>query len=417
MKQIVIIGGGAAGLMAAYAASSGNSRTPHAVTLIEKNERPARKVMITGKGRCNVTNNCDVDTLIANTPGGGRFLYSAFNRMTPDDVMAFFEGLGVPLKTERGNRVFPVSDKAVDIVDALVGSVRKNKVKIINETARDILQQDGYVTGVRLSDGQIIPADRVILATGGLSYPTTGSTGDGYGMAQSLGHSVTELQPSLVPLVCHEGFCEWLSGLSLKNVTLSVYEDGKKKPVYTELGEMLFTHFGISGPLVLSAAAHMRKMGEKQYYAVIDLKPALNHEQLDRRILRDFGENTNKNLANALDKLLPKSIIPVVIGLSGIDPKTCVNQISREQRAALVGVIKGVCLHIKSFRPVEEAIITRGGIKTKEIDPSTMQSKIIKGLYFAGEIIDVDAYTGGFNLQIAFSTGFLAGQSAAEDEK
>ncbi len=416
MKQLVIIGGGAAGMMAAYGAATANSDTPHDVTVIEKNERIARKVMITGKGRCNVTNNCDVDTLIANTPGGGRFLYSAFNRMTPADVMTFFEGLGVPLKTERGNRVFPVSDKAVDIVDALLNCAKKNKIKIITGAAEDILQQDGCVTGVRLSDGRIIPADSVILATGGLSYPTTGSTGDGYDMAQSLGHSVTELQPSLVPLVCHEGFCERLSGLSLKNVTLAVYEDGKKKPVYTELGEMLFTHFGISGPLVLSASSHMRKMGEKKYTAVIDLKPALSAEQLDKRILRDFGENANKNLSNALDKLLPRSIIPVIIGLSGIDPKTCVNQISREQRAALVGVIKGVCLNIKGFRPVEEAIITRGGIKAKEIDPSTMQSKLINGLYFAGEIIDVDAYTGGFNLQIAFSTGFLAGKSAAECE-
>lgn len=415
MKQIVIIGGGAAGLMAAYGAVSAVGGTA-AVTVIEKNERVARKVMITGKGRCNVTNNCDVDTLIANTPGGGRFLYSAFNRLTPADVMTFFEELGVPLKTERGNRVFPVSDKASDIVDALSRCARKNRVNIIKGSAEKIVRQNESVVGVTLADGRFIPADCVILATGGLSYPTTGSTGDGYAIARELGHTVTELMPSLVPLVCHEGFCERLSGLSLKNVTLSVYEGGKKKPVYTELGEMLFTHFGISGPLVLSASSHMRKTEEKKYTAVIDLKPALNCEQLDRRILRDFSENPNKSLSNALDKLLPKSIIPVIIYLSGIDPKTRINQISREQRAALVGTIKGIYLHIKGFRPVEEAIITRGGIKVKEIDPKTMQSKLINGLFFAGEIIDVDAYTGGFNLQIAFSTGFLAGKSAAEYE-
>ncbi len=416
MKHTVIIGGGAAGLMAAYGAATGSDGTPHAVIVIEKNQRVARKVMITGKGRCNVTNNCDVDTLISNTPTGGRFLYSAFNRMTSADVMSFFEGMNVPLKTERGNRVFPVSDKSVDIVDALDRCMRKNGVKIINGTAQHIDVQDGAVTGVKLSDGSVIPADRVIVATGGLSYPTTGSTGDGYDMAREVGHSVGDLQPSLVPLVCHEGFCERLSGLSLKNVTLSFYEQGKKKPVYTDLGEMLFTHFGISGPLVLSGSAHLRKMGEKKYTAVIDLKPALTAEQLDKRILRDFSENSNKCLSNALDKLLPKSLIPVVINLSGIDPKTCVNQISRQQRTALVGTVKGICLNITGFRPIEEAIITRGGISLKEIDPSTMQSKLVNGLFFAGEIIDADAYTGGFNLQIAFSTGYLAGTSAVKGE-
>lgn len=419
MKNIVIIGGGAAGLMAACSAAYALRDVPHLITLIEKNERPARKLMITGKGRCNVTNNCDIDTLISSTPCGGRFLYSAFNSFTPLDVMTFFETLGVPLKTERGNRVFPVSDKAVDIVDALVKTVRAHKVNIICGAAEEILQQDGQVTGVTLTDGQHIPADSVILATGGMSYPLTGSTGDGYKMAARLGHTVTELCPSLVPLICHEGFCERLSGLSLKNVTLSVFEEDKKKPVYSELGEMLFTHFGISGPMTLSASAHIRKIGQKGYTAVIDLKPALSREQLDKRILRDFSENANRDLSNALDKLLPKSIIPVIINLSGMEPSIKVNQITREGRGALIDAIKGLTLNIKGFRPIEEAVITRGGIVCKEIDPSTMQSKLIRGLYFAGEIIDVDAYTGGFNLQIAFSTGYLAGKSCSvkENEK
>lgn len=414
MKKIVIIGAGAAGLMAACSAACELKNKNSEIILIEKNERPGRKIMITGKGRCNVTNNCDVDTLINNTPCGGRFLYSCFNAFTPSDVMRFFEERGVMLKTERGNRVFPVSDKAVDIVDALHNAIKGYKVKMIHGTARHIKQDNGNVCGVILDDGSFIEADRVILATGGKSYPTTGSSGDGYAMASELGHSITEISPSLVPLDCYEGFCERLSGLSLKNVTLSVYEDSKKKPVYSELGEMLFTHFGISGPLVLSASAHIKKMGQKTYTALIDLKPALTAEQLDKRILRDFEEFINKSISNALDKLLPKSIIPIIISLSGIDPQTKVNSISREQRSRLVQSIKGMELHIKGFRPIEEAIITRGGIKCKEINPSTMESKLISGLFFAGETIDVDALTGGFNLQIAFSTGFAAGKNAAD---
>ena len=411
MKKIVIIGGGAAGLTAAYSAALQNGRDA-AITVIEKNERPARKLMITGKGRCNVTNNCGVDTLIANVPKNGKFLFSAFSGFDSDDTIRLFESLGVPLKTERGNRVFPVSDKAVDIVDALVGAVRKSGVKIVRGAAEKIIVRDGAVTGVKTENGEIYPADSVILATGGMSYPLTGSTGDGYKMAAELSHTVTELKPSLVPLTVHEGFCSRLAGLSLKNVTLSVFEEGKKKPVFSELGEMLFTHFGISGPLTLSASAHMRKMGKTAYTAYIDLKPALSEQQLDSRILRDFAEEKNKDFANSLDKLLPKSIISVIIDLSGIEPSLKVNQVTREMRAALCRVIKALPLHITGFRPIEEAIITGGGISVKEINPSTMESRLVKGLYFAGEIIDADAYTGGFNLQIAFSTGFAAGKNA-----
>ena len=397
--------------MAAYSAALKNGKQAE-ITVIEKNERPARKVMITGKGRCNVTNNCDVDTLVANVPKNGKFLFSAFSGFSAGDTMGLFESLGVPLKTERGNRVFPVSDKAVDIVDALVGAVKKSGANIFRSVAKKILTENGAVTGVLLESGEIYPADSVILATGGMSYPLTGSTGDGYKMAKELSHTVTELKPSLVPLTVHEGFCSRLSGLTLKNVTLSVFEEGKKKPVFSELGEMLFTHFGISGPLTLSASSHMRRMGKTAYTAYIDLKPALSFEQLDSRILRDFEDEKNKDFANSLDKLLPKSIIPVIISLSGIEPTLKVNQVSREMRADLCKVIKALPLHITGFRPIEEAIITGGGISVKEINPSTMESKLVNGLYFAGEIIDADAYTGGFNLQIAFSTGFAAGKNA-----
>lgn len=410
MKKTVIIGGGAAGLMAACVAAE--KYGGRAVTVIEKNRRPGRKLMITGKGRCNVTNNCDRDTLISNVPANGRFLFSAFSDFGTADTMEFFEKRGVPLKTERGNRVFPVSDKASDIVDALVNTVRKSGVKILTAEAEEILTENFAVTGVRTRDGGILEADSVILATGGMSYPVTGSTGDGYEMAGRLGHTVTPLKASLVPLNVKQGFCSRLSGLSLKNVTLTVYESGRKKPVFSELGEMLFTHFGISGPLVLSASAHMRKMGSADYVAYIDLKPALDEQKLDSRILRDFEEEKNRNFGNSLDKLLPKSIIPVIISLSGIAPDTKVNQISREQRARLCGVLKALRLDITGFRPIEEAIITGGGISVKEINPSTMESKLVSGLFFAGEIIDADAYTGGFNLQIAFSTGHLAGKNA-----
>lgn len=412
MKHLVIIGGGAAGLMAANRIIEQKSRGLH-ITLVEKNSRPARKVMITGKGRCNVTNNCDVNTLIANTVKNGKFLYSAFNNFTSADTMNFFESRGVTLKTERGNRVFPVSDKAVSIVDALSKAPLKY-CQVLEDSAEEIITENGAVKGVLLKSGKRIEADLVILATGGASYSGTGSTGDGYKIASALGHTVTELKPSLVGLNCHEGFCTRLAGLSLKNVTLSVFEEGKKKPVYKELGEMLFTHTGVSGPLALSGSAYIRHLEKKNYYLEIDLKPALDEAQLDKRILRDFEEELNRNFANSLDKLLPKSLIPVVVSLSGIARETKVNQISREQRATLVNVIKHLRLNVTSFRPLEEAIVTSGGIKVSEIDPSNMASKLVSGLFFAGEIIDVDAFTGGFNLQIAFSTGVAAADGVIE---
>lgn len=416
MKNIVIVGGGAAGLMAACTVAEKSKGNGVNITLVEKKSRPARKVMITGKGRCNVTNDCDLNTLIANTTVNGKFLYSAFSSFSSQDTMKFFEEKGVPLKTERGNRVFPVSDKAVDIVDALVNTAKKGS-NIIEGEVQNVLAPKGYVTAVKLTDGRILNADAVIIATGGLSYSLTGSTGDGYKIAESFGHTVTPLRPSLVGIECHEGFCTRLAGLSLKNVTLSLFENGKKKPLYSDLGEMLFTHTGVSGPLSLSASAYLRKLDKKQYFLEIDLKPALDVAQLDKRLLRDFEEYSNRDFANSLDKLLPKSIIPIIINMSGISPHTKVNQISREQRTALINIVKHFKLNVTGLRPIEEAIVTSGGISVKEINPATMMSKLVDGLYFAGEVIDVDAFTGGFNLQIAFSTGFLAGESAAEYER
>ncbi len=409
LKKIVIIGAGPAGIMAAITAADNNSNAQ--ITVFEKNEKIGRKLMITGKGRCNLTNNCDIDTLLANVPKNPRFLYSAFNAFAPSDLMTFFEKAGVPLKTERGNRVFPVSDKAVDIVDTLFKVSKQKNVKIANNSVTQILLEDGTVKGVLLDNGEEFFADCLLVATGGASYPLTGSTGDGYRFAEKTGHTVTELSPSLIPLVCHEGFCSHLSGLSLKNVCLSVFENGKKKPIFKEMGEMLFTHFGISGPLVLSASAYIRHLDKKEYTAYIDLKPALTLEQLDNRILRDFENAKNKDFQNSLDKLLPKSMISVIVKLSGIGANTKVNQISREQRRSLAELLKALPLHITGTRPIEEAIITSGGVSVKEINPATMESKIIKGLFFAGEVIDVDAFTGGFNLQIAFSTGYLAGMN------
>ncbi len=412
-SSVLIIGAGAAGLMAAGAAHDEGART----VILERNDRPGRKVMITGKGRCNVTNNCQsLQALIANVPRNGRFLYGAFSRFMPADVIDFFESRGVPLKTERGNRVFPVSDKAVDIVDALT-EYGYNGARAIKGRAVELITENGCAVGVKTDSGENIYADKIIIATGGLSYPATGSTGDGYELARQAGHGITELKPSLVPLEIHEGFCSELMGLSLRNTAIKVIDTEKSKEIYSDFGEMLFTHFGVSGPMILSASAHMRDMKRGKYKISIDLKPALTEEQLDARILRDFSENTNKNFINALDALLPKKLVPVIVRLSGIGISTKVNQITKEQRRLLVQLLKGLTVTVTDFRPVDEAIITSGGVDVSQIDPKTMQSKLVKGLYFAGEIIDADAYTGGFNLQIAFSTGRLAGISAAKDDE
>ena len=409
--SLLVIGGGAAGLMAAGTSSHMNAET----VVLERNERPARKLMITGKGRCNVTNNCpSLQELISNVPRNGRFLYGAFSRFMPSDVIAFFEDRGVELKTERGNRVFPVSDNAADIVDALVGYT-KERARFLNGRATKLIVEDNEVRGVETEDGGVIYADKIIIATGGLSYPGTGSTGDGYELARQAGHKITDLVPSLVPLEIHEGFCTDLMGLSLRNTAIKVVDTESGKTIYTDFGEMLFTHFGVSGPMILSASAHMRNMKSGKYRIYIDLKPALTEEQLDARILRDFSENTNKNFINALNSLLPKKLVPVIVKLSGIGLSTKVNQITKEQRKRLVELLKGMSITVTAFRPVAEAIITSGGIDISQINPKTMESKLVRGLYFAGEVIDTDAYTGGFNLQIAFSTGRLAGISAAEE--
>lgn len=411
-KKVLVVGGGAAGLLAASAAAQNGAD----VTIAERNERPARKVMITGKGRCNVTNCCTMlNELVAAVPENGRFLNGAFSRFMPTDTMDLFESLGVLLKVERGNRVFPVSDKAVDIVDALVKNAVESGAKIIHERVVDLIIDNKKVLGAMFESGKEFLCDSVIVATGGVSYPLTGSTGDGYDFAKKAGHNIIELSPSLVPLVCHEGFCSDLQGLSLRNIEISVINSENYREVYRDFGEMLFTHFGVSGPVILSASAHLKDIKPGKYEIHIDLKPALSHEQLDARVQRDFLECANKNFINALDKLLPKKIVPVVVRLTGIKPSTKVNQVTREQRARLVSLLKDLKVTVLRTRPIEEAIITRGGVDTKQIDPRTMQSKLVSGLYFAGEVIDVDAYTGGFNLQIAFSTGRLAGLSAAQE--
>ncbi len=405
-KKVVVIGAGAAGLLcSAKAAERGFD-----VILVEKMQRPGRKLMITGKGRCNVTNAAfELEDLISNVPTNPRFLYSAFSSFMPYDTMALFEELGVPLKIERGNRVFPVSDKAVDIVDALVHYAKSNGVKLVNGRAAAFERIENRITAVILEDKTRINCDSVVLCTGGMSYPLTGSTGDGYALARSVGHTVTKIKPSLVPLVSDDAFIPDLQGLSLKNIELSLFENGKK--IYADFGEMLFTHFGLSGPVVLSASSHIRNMQGANYYVSLDLKPALDEKTLDNRLLRDFSEQINKDFINSLSKLLPKKIIPVIVLRSGIKPDEKVNQITREQRLGLVRLIKGFTVNISSFRPVEEAIVTSGGVEVKEIDPKTMRSRLVENLSFAGEIIDVDAYTGGFNLQIAFSTASLAAEN------
>lgn len=402
--DVIIAGGGAAGCMAAVRSSLSDRIT----LVIEPNKRLGRKLMITGKGRCNVTNDCSVEELMNNIPVNPKFLYSAFSEYSSYDTMTFFEMAGVPLKTERGNRVFPVSDKAEDIVKAFERELKRNKVDILHDKVTELIIDNGVCRGVRCGQKEIY-SESVLIATGGKSYPQTGSTGDGYTLARQAGHTITEIKPSLVPIVSEESYCRDMMGLSLKNVTLSLYD--RKKCIYKELGEMLFTHFGISGPLVLSASSHIRKMEENRYSIKIDLKPALSPEQLDKRIQRDFSEMLNRSFSNSLNKLLPAKMIPVIVKLSDIPAECRVNSITKQQRKNLAELIKNFPVSVKGFRPVEEAIITSGGVSVKEINPKTMESKLVKGLYFAGEVIDVDAYTGGFNLQIAFSTGYCAGHN------
>lgn len=408
-KKVIVIGAGAAGALAAGSAAENGAD----VLLLERNEKIARKVLITGKGRCNVTNNVtDVQSFIQNIPGNGRFLYSAFSNFDNNDVMNFFEDYGVPLKIERGDRVFPVSDKAMDIVDALNRYITDMGVQRKTERVTELIVENGAVCGVKTELGNTYNADSVIIATGGLSYPRTGSSGDGYKLAERVGHTVTELRPSLSALVCREGLCSECMGLSLKNVAIKVFDTKKKKEIYEDFGEMLFTHFGVSGPMILSASAHMRDMEKARYEIFIDLKPALSHEKLDARILRDFADNSNKSISNILALLLPKSLITPILRAAQIKPSEKANQITKEMRNNLVDAVKSVKLTVMDFNDISEAIVTSGGIKISEINPKTMESKICSGLYFAGEVIDCDGYTGGFNLQIAFSTGHLAGINA-----
>ena len=409
-RKIAVIGGGPAGMMGAiYGAMNGAS-----VTLFEKNDRLGKKLAITGKGRCNVTNDCDNNEFLKNVISNPKFLYASISNFDTSDTKAFFENAGVPLKTERGRRVFPVSDSAHDIVNALKKTLVEYGCTVKNEKVKDILTKNGKVTGIKTSLGEYF-FDAVIVATGGASYTATGSDGDGFRFARSLGIELTPLVPSLVPLETTQDVSE-IMGLSLKNVVLKIRNNQTGKIVFEELGEMLFTHFGLSGPLVLSASCHMQKMERGKYSAIIDLKPALDTKTLDNRVLSDFSKALNKDFINSLGGLLPAKIVPYIVKRTGILPTTKVNAITKEQRTLLVDTLKGLTLEIKGFRHLNEAIITQGGIKTSEINPSTMESKKIKGLYFAGEVIDVDAYTGGYNLQIAFSTGALAGTHSAWGE-
>lgn len=433
--DLLVIGAGPAGCMAAGQAA----RRGLSVLLVERNRRPARKILVTGKGRCNVTNNCEPQELIRQVKTNGRFLYAAFNRFTSQDAMAFFESLGIPLKTERGNRVFPESDRAMDIADGLIRYIRHPNLQLTTGwRAKELLLEEGRAAGL-VCEGEggerrVFQAASYLIATGGRSYPLTGSTGDGYLLARQAGHTIVPVKPSLIPIELHDSFCTELMGLSLRNVRLTVWEEernaeaaeGKHRAggksskgrgtVFSEQGEMLFTHFGVSGPLVLSASSHMGREIER-YRMEINFKPALTPEQLDTRLLRDFEKYANRNFDNALQELLPRLLIPVVVRLSGISGETKVHQITRSQRQYLAELLQHFPLHPKRFRPIEEAVITSGGVCVKEIDPKTMMSKCCPNLYFAGEVIDVDGYTGGYNLQIAYSTGFIAGMSVPGREK
>lgn len=410
--RVVVVGGGAAGMMSAISAAEYGAD----VTLFERNDRMGKKLRITGKGRCNVTNDCDVNEFLSNVPTNPRFLYTALSQFSTEDTKAFFEDAGVPLKTERGKRVFPVSDRAGDIVAALEKRCRWLGVHIIHKRVQNIIIRDGRVCGVLTGEGET-EADAVILCTGGRSYPVTGSDGDGYRFAKAAGHTVTALHPSLVPLVAQGKLCASLQGLSLKNVSLRIVDRATQKTVYEDFGEMLFTHFGITGPLVLSASAHLSDIAPDKYEAQIDLKPALDEKTLDARIRSDFEKYRNRDFLNALDDLLPQKMIEPFVRLCEIDGRKKVHSVTREERERMVRTLKCIRVPLTGFRPIDEAIVTRGGVNVKEIDPKTMRSKLIAGLYFAGELLDVDAYTGGFNLQIAFSTAVVAGHAAACEEK
>lgn len=403
-KHVIVIGGGAAGAMAAYMAA----KNGHKVTLFEKNEKIGKKIFITGKGRCNVTNACDISDFFENVPTNSKFLYSAVYSFTNQDVIDFFVEAGCPLKVERGDRVFPVSDHSSDVISALKRKLNEVLVNIkLNTEVKELILSEGKVTGVILKEGKKVLADAVVVATGGISYPTTGSTGDGYRWAKECEHKIVEPVPALVPLETKEDWTKSLQGLSLKNVSLS-FRNGKKA-IYEGFGEMMFTHFGITGPLVLSASSYLKNANGVQ--AFLDLKPALTKEQLDKRILREFDENKNKQFKNSINSLFPSKMVPVMISLSGIDPDKKVNEISKEERKFFVDLIKELPMTITGTRDFKEAIITRGGVSVSDVNPSTMESKRIKNLYFAGEVLDVDGLTGGFNLQIAWSTGALAGNN------
>lgn len=410
-NRVIVIGAGAAGMMAAYAASENNCK----VTIYERNEKAGKKIFITGKGRCNVTNASDMEEIFANIVTNRKFLYSALYSYTNQEVMDFFEGQGVPLKIERGNRVFPVSDKSSDVIHALKHALKKHNVEIVyNTLVEDLIVEEGRAVGIKLSDGSKIRCDRIIMSTGGVSYPVTGSDGMGLDILKKHGHTIKDLHPGLVPLNAAEEYVKELQGLSLKNINVSFYERGKKKAVYEAFGEMLFTHFGVSGPVILSASSVISKyLKDGNLELRIDLKPALSNNQLDERILRDFKEAMNKDFRNSLDMLLPRKMIPVIIGYCKIDPYKKVNLITKEERFRLIDAVKNFKLTITTLRGFNEAIITCGGVNVKEVNPKTMESKLIKGLYIAGEMLDVDALTGGYNLQIAWSTGKLAGESAA----
>lgn len=395
-------------------AALGAAEAGHRVTILEQNEKLGKKIYITGKGRCNLTNACDTEEIFAHVPRNAKFLYSAIYTYDNFRVMDFFEANGMPVKTERGNRVFPISDHSSDVISTLQKALEKAGVEVLLHTkVTEILSKDGKITGVQLKNGEKRTADAIILATGGKSYSSTGSTGDGFVFAEQLGHKIEEPVPSLVPMTVLEDYCMQMQGLSLRNVQTTIREGGKV--IFEEFGEMLFTHFGVSGPLMLSASSVVNdRLRKKNLSLNIDLKPALSEEQLDARILRDFEENKNRQFKNSVKGLLPAKMIPVVISLSGIDPEKKINGITKQERKKLVECIKAFPLTLTGLRGFNEAIITRGGVSVKQVDPSTMESKLVKGLYFAGEILDVDAYTGGFNLQIAWSTGYLAGSSIAE---